>query len=94
MRVIELHGDLVGEIVPTIAFDPLVATDHVLQRTGHEEILLNQAQFFAVLGFVVRIKHLRNRFAVRFLTNRFDVTAFVERFEIELFFSVGCPEAQ
>jgi hypothetical protein len=35
-----------------------VAADDVAQRAGDEKILLHEAQLFAVLSFVVRVKHL------------------------------------
>ena len=58
MGVVELNGDLVGEVVPRIARLLAVAADDVAQRAGDEKILLHEAQFLAVLSFVVRIKDL------------------------------------
>ena len=68
--------------------------DHVLQRTRDEEILLHETQLFAFVLLVIRVKHLRNRFAVGFLPHRFAVAAFVEGLEVELLLGMGRPEAK
>ena len=55
--IIELHGDFLGEIFPSIAGRAEVAADDVSQRAGDEEILLHKPELFAVLGFVVRVEN-------------------------------------
>ena len=57
MRVVELHGDLGGEIVPRVSAGAQVPADDVPQRARDEEILLHEPQLFAVLRLVVRVEN-------------------------------------
>ena len=55
--VVQLRGEHVREVF--YGFPPAVEqAQHVLQRAGHEEILLGQAQSLAGLGLIVGIQHL------------------------------------
>ncbi len=93
MGVVELDGDFVGEGAPIrVVFAE--AADDVAQGAGDEEILLHEAKFFAVLGFVVRVKNFRDGLAVIFIVNSFLVAAAVEGVEVEAFRGTGFPEAE
>ena len=93
VRVVELHGKALGE-----AFDRYIGqveqTQHVLQRAGHEEILLRQAQPLADRRFVVGIEHLGHRFRDQFFVHRLVVIADVERLEVERLDRLGTPQPQ
>ena len=84
VRVVELHRDLVCEILPAVGRVAEMAADDVAQRAGDEEILLHQAQLPAGLRLVIRVKHLGNGFADGFLADGFHITAAVECREIEV----------
>ena len=70
------------------------AADDILERATNEEILLNEAQFFSVLGVVIGIQHLGDGFSGRFLPDGFYVTALVKDVEIKLLRGAGIPEAE
>ncbi|OQB89404.1 MAG: hypothetical protein BWX86_02467 [Verrucomicrobia bacterium ADurb.Bin122] len=94
MRVVELHGHLVGKVVPRVGGTFAVAADDVVQRAGDEEVLLHQAQLFAVFGLIVRIKHLGNGLALCLFAHRLDPAAAVEGFEVKLLGGFRGPQAQ
>ena len=58
VRVVELDGDLVGEVAPRVGGLAEVPAQDVAQRTGDKEILLHEPQLLARLALVVRIKDL------------------------------------
>ena len=93
MGVVELDRDLLREVFPVLV-GPAEAADDVLERTGDKEVLLEQAQFLAALGLVVRVENLRDGFAVVLFAHGFLVTAAVEGLEIELLRRSRFPEAQ
>ena len=68
--------------------------DHVLERAGHEEVLLCQPQLLSGFGFVVRIEDLGDGFRCDLLVHRPVVVADVERFKIKGFGGFGLPQAQ
>ena len=76
--VVELHSDLGIEVGPGVTIEAEVAADDVAQRAGHEEVLLDEAQFFAVLGLVVRVQHLGDRLADGLFAHGIDITAAVK----------------
>jgi hypothetical protein len=94
VRVVELHGDLVREVLPVVGRVAVVAADDVAQRAGDEEILLHEAQLLAVLGLVVRIKHLRDGLADGLLAHGLHVAAAVEGGEVEVLGGFRGPEAE
>ena len=57
MRVVELDGELLVEVLHRQVLRAQDA-EHVLQRTGDEEVLLLQPQLLALQLVVVRIQHL------------------------------------
>ena len=94
MRVVELDGNLVREVVPGICRLFSVAADDVPERTGDEEILLHQTQLPSVLRLVVWIQNLGDGFPHRLLPDRFDITTLIEGREVELLGGLGRPEAE
>ena len=93
MGVVELDGDFLGEGFPVFVV-ALEAADDVAERAGDEEVLLEQAEFLAGLGVVVRVKHLRDRFGGVFLPDGLLVAAAIERIEIKLGRGFRFPESQ
>ena len=94
VRVVELHGDFGVEVLPGVARDAEVAADDVAQRTGDEKILLHEAQLLAVLGLVVRVKHLRDGLADGLLAHGVHVAAAVEGDQVELLGRTRSPETE
>ena len=93
VRIVELDSRFLRKRVERAVFG-FVAADDVLQRSGNEENLLDEAELASDGGFVVRVKHLGDGFATRFFVNRFDVSAFVELVEIEIARGFRFPEAE
>ena len=54
MGVVELHRPRAGEGVEGIP-GKKVDADHVLQRTGDEEVLLGESEFLSLLWLVVGV---------------------------------------
>ena len=93
MGVVQLDGEsLVERLRPSAhqAVDP----QHVLQGTGHEEILLPQPQPLAHLGLVVRVEHLAHGFREDLLLHGAVVVADIEILEIERLHRLRLPQAQ
>ena len=67
---------------------------HVLQRAGHEEVLLFEPQLLALHLLVVRVQHLGQILASHFLIDRAVMVAAIEDREIEGFRRLGAPQAQ
>jgi hypothetical protein len=55
VRIVELDRHFGGEISPRVRLVAEMTPDQIAQRTGHEEILLHEPQFLAVLGLIVRV---------------------------------------
>ena len=81
--VVELDGDFIREIVPVVVA-PTEASDDILERAGYEEILLDQAEFLAAFGLIIRVEDLGNGLAGVLVTHCFVVAAAVEGFEVEV----------
>ena len=93
MGVVELDGDFLGKSLP-VTVVLAEATDDVLERAGDEEVLLDQAEFLAALGLIVRIKDLGDSLADVLVTDGLVVTTSVEGLEIEILGRFGGPETQ
>ena len=93
MRVVQLHGELQVELVHA---ELLRAQDaqHVLQRTGHEEVLLFQAQLLAARLIIVGVEHLADVFGGHLLIDGAVVIAAVEDGEVEGLRRLGLPEPE
>src|SRR6266446_3741558 len=55
MRVIELHGELLGKLIPSRTSLLAKEAEHVLQGAGSKEILLLEAQLFALRRVIIWI---------------------------------------
>jgi hypothetical protein len=92
VRVVELHGELVGELVDGRALQQ--QPDAVLQRARHEEVLLLEAQLATSLGVVARIEHLGDVLAADLGLDGAPVVALLKGAEVELLGRDGRPQAQ
>lgn len=93
MRVVELDRELLVEV--RLAGGLLqVDADHVLQRAGHQEILLDEAQALAELGLVIGIEYLGDGLAAHLAVHSAVIIAHVESLEVEGFRRLGAPQAQ
>ncbi len=59
-----------------------------------QSVLLDKSEFFADLGFIIRIKNLADRFGHVFLMNGLLVSAAVEGFKIKFLRGAGFPQAE
>ena len=93
MGVVELHRKFAMELAHR---QPLGFEDaqHVLQRAGHKEDLLAQAQPLALIELIVGVEHLAEGFALHLGQHRLGVRARVERGEVEGFWCHRRPQAQ
>ena len=87
MGIVELDGNLLGEIVP-IHVAPAESSDDILQRAGDKEVLLNEAKFLAAFSLVVGIQDLGDHLAVVFIPDRLVVTAAIEGLEVKILVSL------
>ncbi len=69
-----------------------MATDHVLQRAGGEEVLLLETKLLAVDIFVVGVEDLGDIFGEDFGSDGTLVVAAVEATEVEGLGGLGLPE--
>ena len=83
VRIVELDNVELREVLP-IRVRSLEAADDILKRAADEEILLDKAKLLAVLGRIVGIQDLGDRFTHSLLTDCFDIATFVEDVEVEL----------
>ena len=90
MSVVQLYYGLFGEFLPIRMLFPESAQD-VPQGARHEEILLNQAEFFASLGLIVGVQHLRYGFPDCLRANRLDISTLVEGAKVQLLGRLGLP---
>ena len=58
VRIVDVEGDFLGQLIHVGAVHALEVLDGVLQRGADQEVLLHQAQLLAVVGVVLRIEHL------------------------------------
>lgn len=77
MGVVELDGEFLVEPPHRHAVGRQQA-QHVPQRARHEEVLLLEAQFLALLRFVIGVKHLGQVLRGHLLAHRAQVVAAVE----------------
>ncbi len=91
MRVVELQCPLFGERLNGAVGNVVVHVQHVLQRTGDEEVLLQQAQLLTDLWLVVRVEHLGYRLRDDFLLDRLVVLAGVEGLDFKRLDRFGAP---
>ena len=93
VRVVELDGVLLvegGEVLLSL----LVDADHVLERAGHEEVLLLEPQPLAPHHLVVGVEDLGDVLRVHLLVHRAPVVPLVEGVEVEGLGGLRLPEAQ
>jgi hypothetical protein len=81
--VVELDGNLLGELLPgTLGL--LEAANDVVQRGGDPEVLLLQAQLLAPLKVVVGVEHGADGLGALLVSNGAFVVAAVELLEVKL----------
>ena len=68
-----------------------VHSDHVLQGTGNEEILLLQTQLLSLNGFIVRIENLCDVLCHYLVVDSAIVVAHVELLKVERLTCFGFP---
>ena len=91
--VIQVNGNLVRQVVIGL-MQHVMATQDILHRGRHEEILLAQAQLAAGVGRVVRIEHAGDVFGVVFILYRGEVVALVEFTEVNFAAGLRAPQTQ
>ncbi|MNM92764.1 hypothetical protein D3C81_1051080 [compost metagenome] len=91
--VVQLYRELLVEARDRQALGGEQA-QHVLQRAGHEEVLLLQPQLLALLGFVIGVEHLGKVLRRHFLVHRAQVIAPVEGVEVERLGGLRAPQPQ
>ena len=92
MRVVQMDGYAIRQVVERAVLKQ-VAADNVLDRCGHQEILLRQAQALALQVIVLRIEHLCDDLRHGVLLHCAQVVAAVEAGHVEGFAARG-PDAQ
>ena len=93
VRVVEVDGDLVCEIVERAMLFEVMKED-VLQGGRNEEIFLAQTQFAAGRRAVVRIQHPGDVFKAVLEFGSTGVVTGVEGVEVDLRRRIGLPQAQ
>mmetsp|Transcript_12733 Transcript_12733/g.53542 ORF Transcript_12733/g.53542 Transcript_12733/m.53542 type:complete len:680 (+) Transcript_12733:784-2823(+) len=93
VRVVELDGHLVGELVEVLVV-LLVAADHVLDGGADEEVLLLEAQLLALVRPVVGVEHGGDGLGALLVEDGRHVVAGVERLQVEVLGGLGTPQAQ
>ena len=91
VRVVELDGHLVGQLVPALVVLDEAPHD-VLQRRADEEVLLPEPQLTAARRAIVRIEHLRQVLRLVLLLDGLDVVPLVEVPKVEVLRRLGRPE--
>ena len=82
MRVVQLHENLIGESLPSVAVR-FEAPEDVLDRARNEEVLLLETKFLARGDRVVWIKNLGQVLGEHLVRDRFNVLAPVEVIQVE-----------
>lgn len=82
MGIVELDGDLVGELLPG-ALGLLKAAHNIIERCCHPEVLLLQSQLFTLLQVVVGVQHGTDGLSPLLVGDSSFVVAIVELGEIE-----------
>ncbi len=70
------------------------ATEDIAQGAGDKKVLLDEAEFLAGLGLVIRVKDLGDGFAAGFFGECLAVTAAVEGLEIDFFRGARFPQPE
>lgn len=83
VRVVQLDGDLVGELPPG-AFGLLETTDNVVEGRGHPEVLLLQAELLSTLQVVVGVEDGADRLGTLLVGDRVFIVTAVEFLEVKL----------
>lgn len=92
--IIELDGNLIGELAPG-ALRLLEAANNVVKRGGNPEVLLLEAQLLASLEVVVGVEDSTDGLSALLVGNGAFVVAIVELLEVELAArGLGGPQAQ
>src|SRR5690242_21506448 len=93
MRIVHLDGDLLGNLFQ-IGIVGEESAQNVPQSASNEEVLLQEAQFFARFHLIRRIQHARDVFAGDLLLDGANVITAIENLDIEVFGSLRGKEAQ
>src|SRR5271169_6338684 len=93
MRVIELHRNLLGQLVP-VRVESLEAAYEIGQRTRDQEILLQEAQSLSHGCGVIRIQHSSKRFRFESFAQLTHKVAGAEFLKIEVIRSSRGPQPE
>ena len=94
MSVVQLDGDLVGELLPR-ALALLEAANNVVERSSAPEVLLLEAKLLTALKVVVGVQNSGNGFSTLLVRYRTLILARVELLEIEFAASsLAAPETE
>ena len=95
MRIVDVESDFLRQLAHVRAVDALEVLDGILERCADQEVFLHQAQLLAVIGVVLRIKHLGNlrRDGIAVL-GRAVVIAGGELLQVEVLRQNSTPRAQ
>ena len=91
--VIQLRGKSCVKLLQASSLSKMKA-NHVLQGTGYEEVLLFEAQLFALQWFVIGIEHFGNVLRGHFLFNCAVIVSDVKRGKVERFRRFRTPQTQ
>lgn len=93
MRVVDVNGDLVGQVVKGFILRKMVV-ENILQRRTDEEILLRQPQQLALGVVIRRVEHLRDGLGHRVLLHSLDILPLRKGFHIEIADVARLPQPQ
>ena len=94
VRVIQLHGVLLGEPRVIIAVTLLVGAQHILQGRTDQHILLLDAHLLALAAVVVGVKELGDVLRLVLVGGCLRVMLIVEGGEVDFVQGFGLPQAQ
>ena len=89
--VVELEDHSFGQLAQVEAGRQHVV-QVVAQRTGHEEVLLLEAELLALRGRILGVEHLADVLGERLGTDRLQVVAAVEHVQVEGLGRLGAPQ--
>src|SRR6187402_1236778 len=93
VRIVQLHRPLEMKFLERSLANAM-DTDHVLQGTGDEEVLLLEAKALALRCIVARIKHLRDRLRQELFTNSTHVITGIEGLKIKRLNRLRLPQTK
>lgn len=94
VRVVELDGNLVGELLPR-TLGLLETTHNVVERSSHPEVLLLQTQLLASLEVVVGVQHSADGLSTLLVGDRAFVVTTIELLKVEFAVrSLAGPETE